>query len=123
MDPDGRSPIFLLGALGAFGGAMAHSDYANAPAQGEEPVTMSTFDHLGALPGLQSAKGAKFLGMTDADAAKVTKKVAPENAQKYESSTLSRKLNAEPFQADLQRCLPHITGWLGMQAGSKRIIQ
>ncbi|MBU3059036.1 RHS repeat domain-containing protein [Pseudomonas indica] len=74
-DPDGRSPLLLFWAgAAAFGGAMAHSDYANAPAQGEEPATMSTFDHLGALPSLQGAKGAKFLGM--ADEAKVAKKLA-----------------------------------------------
>ena len=66
MDPDGQSPLLLFWAgAAAFGGAMAHSDYANAPAPGEEPATMSTFDHLGALPSLQGAKGAKFLGMKD----------------------------------------------------------
>ncbi|MBU3055180.1 RHS repeat domain-containing protein, partial [Pseudomonas indica] len=38
MDPDGRSPLLLFWAgAAAFGGAMVHSDYANAPAQGEEP--------------------------------------------------------------------------------------
>lgn len=77
IDPDGRHPAFLWGLGVGFAGAMGHSDYAQAPAVDEAPTTMGAIDHLGALPGLNAAKGLKGVRMADkAKVAKGTRAVA-----------------------------------------------
>lgn len=77
VDPDGQWAIVVEGALLAGAAMMIHSDFANAPAQGEASQSLGIADHLGVLPGLQVSKGRSVLRMMNpAEGSVVTSRAA-----------------------------------------------
>ena len=70
MDPDGRSPALIAGAIVVGVGLFLLSDYANAPAPGQQPTVMSTGQRVGAVANvLLLGAGARGALAKEADVA------------------------------------------------------
>lgn len=63
VDPDGNSPILLVPIIAVGVGLFTLSDYANAPAPTEAPVTMSSVERMQAVQGALSNRNLLSPGL------------------------------------------------------------
>ena len=119
-DPDGENPIALL--VIAAVAWLTHSDYANAPAPGEEPISLTSGEHLEtlttAIPATRTiaiAKaGVKTLNNsatspkreTAASGAEHTKNARPSTQNKHQEGKARKQRDRDGEKADEQRRPP-----------------